>query len=78
LIAFNDGQSDVPPLPEDVTAMGDGNIDRTDIPLYPHISEMFGASSSFYVLLRPDNYIGLISKDFSPEVVASYFNIVGF
>jgi hypothetical protein len=77
LIVFNDGQTEFPGSTGNAAEKWSDQIERTDIPLYPHISDMFGSTNSFFVLLRPDNYIGLISKDFSPETVRSYFNNVG-
>ena len=70
LISFSDG------LAEDGAA--EMNIDfdsfltRRHLPLYPHIAEAFGTTESFNVLLRPDNYIGLISKGDSLEPVEKY------
>jgi 2-polyprenyl-6-methoxyphenol hydroxylase-like FAD-dependent oxidoreductase len=72
LIVFHDGISDVSPLPQDLMDEWKGRIDSTVIPLYPAIAEKFGARESFFVILRPDNYIGMISADFSPEAVEGY------
>jgi hypothetical protein len=74
LVAFNDGKDRLPPLPDEVTSKWNGQIDRTDIPLYPHIIETFGSTSTFYTLLRPDNYIGLISSDMTGEAIRSYLD----
>jgi 2-polyprenyl-6-methoxyphenol hydroxylase-like FAD-dependent oxidoreductase len=78
LIAFNDGKTEIAALNEEAAGKLGERIGRTDIPLYPHISEMFGSTTSFFVLLRPDNYIGLISKDPAPEAVTSYLKNAGF
>ena len=43
---------------------------------HSHVSELFGTDKSFFMILRPDNYIGLISDDLSPEVVESYLTLV--
>jgi 2-polyprenyl-6-methoxyphenol hydroxylase-like FAD-dependent oxidoreductase len=51
-------------------------IDSHVIPLYPHIAETFGGEESFAVLLRPDNHIGLISRDQSLRPVTEYLNRV--
>jgi hypothetical protein len=67
---------DIPPLHEDLMKEWEGQIDSTVISLYPEIVDIFGTKESFYVILRPDNYIGLISDDFSPEVVRGYLNRV--
>ena len=70
LVSFSDG------LAEDGAAEIDGDFNplltRHHLPLYPHIAEAFGTTESFNVLLRPDNYIGLISKGDSLEPVEKY------
>ena len=76
LIVFFDGKTEIPPLPEDLMDKWDGKIDSTVISLYPNIAEIFGTKESFFVILRPDNYIGLISNDFSPDVVRKYLDLV--
>jgi 2-polyprenyl-6-methoxyphenol hydroxylase-like FAD-dependent oxidoreductase len=50
-------------------------IDFHEFPLYPNIAEIFGAKQTFSVLLRPDNYIGLISTENSATILAEYFRI---
>jgi 2-polyprenyl-6-methoxyphenol hydroxylase-like FAD-dependent oxidoreductase len=72
LVAFYDGKTESA-LPDELTQKWSGLIDSTTISLYPHIGETFGASQSFYVILRPDNYIGLISSNFSTEAIQGYF-----
>ena len=42
-------------------------FDRYVIPLYPHVAELFGNDKPFNVLLRPDNYIGFVSLNISPD-----------
>lgn len=76
LIVFDDGKTAVPPLPDDLMQEWKAKIDSTVLPLYPEIAEKFGTTHAFYLILRPDNYIGSISSDFSPEVVRSYLNLV--
>jgi hypothetical protein len=49
-------------------------IDFNIIPLYPRVIEIFGTNQSFKVLLRPDNYIGLLSTDLSLNDIKAYFN----
>ncbi len=53
---------------------GNDFTDSFEIPLYPNIAEIFGATKTFRVLLRPDNYIGLITEDPSGEDVRAYFS----
>jgi hypothetical protein len=76
LIVFFDGKTEVPPLPDDLMEKWKGKIDSTVISLYPQVAEIFGTKGSFFVILRPDNYIGLISNDFSPEGVRKYLDRV--
>lgn len=47
-------------------------VDHSTLPIYPQIAEIFGTSKSFNVLLRPDNYIGLITSDVSSAPVENY------
>ncbi len=72
LLVFFDGNTEIPPLPDDLMKEWEGLIDSTVISLYPNIAEIFGTKESFFIILRPDNYIGLISNDFSPELVRKY------
>ncbi|MEQ1605949.1 MAG: FAD-dependent monooxygenase [Pyrinomonadaceae bacterium] len=74
LVVFHDGQTEIPSLPDDLMREWEGMIDSTVLPLYPNVAEIFGTAASFFVILRPDNYIGMISNDFSPEAVRSYLN----
>ena len=76
LVVVFDGRSEVPPLPDDLMKQWDGVIDSTVISLYPNVTEIFGTTESFYVILRPDNYIGLISNDFAPDEVRKYLNLI--
>ena len=76
LVIFHDGKSAVRPVPE-LTKEWTNKIDTHTYSLFPHISETFGASESFYLILRPDNYIGRISNDFSPEAIEFYFSTIG-
>jgi 2-polyprenyl-6-methoxyphenol hydroxylase-like FAD-dependent oxidoreductase len=76
LVSFFDGKTEIPALPDDVQQKWGGAIDSTVVSLYPHIAEAFGTTESFFVILRPDNYIGLISNDLSPDVVRDYLDLV--
>ena len=77
LVVFFDGKTEIPPLPPDLMAEWDPLIDSTVISLYPNVAETFGTKESFFVILRPDNYIGMISNNFSPEAVKNYLNLIG-
>jgi 2-polyprenyl-6-methoxyphenol hydroxylase-like FAD-dependent oxidoreductase len=76
LIVFFDGKTEVPALPDDLMEKWKGKIDSTVISLYPQVAEIFGTKESFFIILRPDNYIGLISNDFSPDGVRKYLDRV--
>jgi 2-polyprenyl-6-methoxyphenol hydroxylase-like FAD-dependent oxidoreductase len=47
-------------------------IDFNVIPLSPQVKEIFGTHQPFTVLLRPDNYIGLVSSETSLDELWSY------
>ena len=53
-----------------------GLVDYHVAPLTPAVSEAFGSSEPFSVLLRPDNYISFISADTSLEPLANYLKDV--
>ena len=72
LVIFSDGKTEIPPLPADLMDEWKGRIDSHFFPLYPHVAEVFGSDASFFLILRPDNYIGLISNEFSPDSVRKY------
>lgn len=74
LLTFFDGQGEEPHLPETIIEKYPELIDFQTIPLYPNIAQTFGAKESFIVLLRPDNYIGLISSDVSADAAIGYLN----
>jgi 2-polyprenyl-6-methoxyphenol hydroxylase-like FAD-dependent oxidoreductase len=51
-------------------------FDHQVVPLSPDAVEAFGTQKPFRLLLRPDNYIGLISADTSLGSVTDYFREV--
>ena len=76
LVTFYDGKNEVPVPPDDLMQQWEGAIDCTVISLCPNVAAIFGTNESFYVVLRPDNYIGLISNDFSPNELRKYLTLV--
>jgi 2-polyprenyl-6-methoxyphenol hydroxylase-like FAD-dependent oxidoreductase len=48
-------------------------IDCHQIAIDTRVSEIFGTSNDFGILLRPDNHIAFISSQITPEKVADYF-----
>ena len=78
LVVFTDGKTEIPPLPEDLMDQWREGIDSHFFQLHEKIAEIFGNSGAFFLILRPDNYIGLISDEFSPELVRHYLiSVVG-
>jgi hypothetical protein len=68
LIVFKNGAGEsLQPGPE-----WNGTIDVHHFELTETVRTRFGTDDPFFVILRPDNYIGLISDDFSPEIVSKY------
>ncbi len=71
LLTFSDGQTET--FSRDET-LQDNFYDYRVYPLYPHIAEIFGSKNSFSVLLRPDNYIAMITDDNSLEKINEYLH----
>jgi 2-polyprenyl-6-methoxyphenol hydroxylase-like FAD-dependent oxidoreductase len=76
LIFFSDGKEASAGTPEEFRTEFADMLDVHSIPLYPNIAEIFGTAGSFLVLLRPDNYIGLISSGTSFDDVKQYLRKV--
>lgn len=72
LLTFFDGSGNLPDLPESFINHYSTVIDFQHLPLYPHITEIFDATETFMILLRPDNYIGFISAEISSESLENY------
>ena len=49
-------------------------VDIHSFSLYPNVAEIFGTSMSFHILLRPDNYIGLIAAGTSLYAAKTYLD----
>ena len=73
LVIFSDGTAEAPPIPETWPV----RIDLHLFPLTDVVREHFGRDDPFYVVLRPDNYISLISDDLSPAGLADHLKIFG-
>ena len=74
LLTFFDGVNAAPETPAKFQTDYAGLMDFHALPLYPKIAETFGVAETFSVLLRPDNYIGMISAPASFETVENYLN----
>ena len=53
-----------------------GLVDFNVVSLHPQVAEVFGTKKSFNVLLRPDNYVGLISSETWPDDMRIYLKKV--
>ncbi len=78
LVIFSDGSENYDKFQADIKNRFDDRLDINLIPLIPKAAEIFGAEKSFFVLLRPDNYIGLISDKISAAEIKRYFNDIYF
>ncbi|MBH8551017.1 FAD-dependent monooxygenase [Nostocaceae cyanobacterium CENA357] len=74
LLVFSDGKHDYEDLKAELENKYGNLIDFNVIPLYLIVGEIFGTHRPFQVLLRPDNYIGLISTDVSLNDLQAYFD----
>ena len=74
LVVFNDGENSIPEIAGELIKAWPGQIDSTIIDLDAEIANIFASAGSFYVLLRPDNYIALISDRFVADDLRNYFN----
>lgn len=70
LLVFADGTTAI----NEITADLGGRADFHVFPLYPNIAEIFGATETFTVLLRPDNYIGYLAAGYSVGDVNEYLD----
>ena len=66
--------ADVPPLPDDLMQRWAGLIDTQIFSMNETVAKAFGTNKPFFVLLRPDNYIGLIADEFSPDLIVKYLD----
>ncbi|MGF1479317.1 MAG: FAD-dependent monooxygenase [Cyanophyceae cyanobacterium] len=74
LLIFTDGEHSVQELQPKLNQEYGHWLDYTVIPLYPRVVELFGLSQPFQVLLRPDNYIGMVSTSLSWKDLKTYFS----
>lgn len=74
ILVFSDGKHSYENLKSALEDEYGELIDFNIMPLYPHAVEIFGINQPFNVLLRPDNYIGMISIPFALDDLKSYMN----
>jgi len=72
LLTFTEPGADTPPISDVISDKWTGRFDSHSYPLTDAVKEAFGCDHSFFAILRPDNYIGLLSDDFAPTVVERY------
>ncbi len=68
LLTFFDGQNKSAITETDLPDF----VEMQTLTLYPHIAEIFGMHRTFTALLRPDNYIGFITTENTPEKIKEY------
>jgi FAD binding domain len=76
LLLFAGNEHWVGDLRQELEQEAIGAIELKVIPLNPQILEIFGTSLPFQLLLRPDNYIGFISKSASLTDLKTYIHEV--
>lgn len=76
LLIFSDGEGDYERETTEFARNWNHCMDQQTVPIYPHVAEIFGVTIPFFVLLRPDNYIGLISSTISSRRLANYLKEV--
>ncbi|MBV8887496.1 MAG: FAD-dependent monooxygenase [Chroococcidiopsidaceae cyanobacterium CP_BM_RX_35] len=74
LIVFSNGEHGYEDLKAELDREYGDRIDFKIMLISPRVTELFGTTQPFKVLLRPDNYIGLLSTDFSLSDLKAYFN----
>ena len=74
LIIFSDGQTEIPPMSAEMMNRWNKEIDSHVYTLTEKVSDLFGCDHTFFLILRPDNYIGLITDDLSPDRARKYLD----
>lgn len=70
LLVFSVGKTEAPM--QEPPSGWTGRVDTHNFEIDDAVREHFGRDSAFCLILRPDNYIGLISDDLSAETVSGY------
>jgi 2-polyprenyl-6-methoxyphenol hydroxylase-like FAD-dependent oxidoreductase len=74
VVTFYDGRGTEPRQISSVTSFADQQY----LPLYPKVTEIFGATRTFTIVIRPDNYIGFLTTGHPEKEILDYFgNIFG-
>ena len=72
VLIFSDDSVEIPPLPDRLGKDWHDRIDFNYFELNDDVRDRFGTGEPFFVILRPDNYIGMISDEFDPHAVEAY------
>ena len=72
LVVFSEGSADPIALRGSLTEKWRGRIDSHFFESSRDIYDRFGIDRPFFVIIRPDNYIGMISDDLSPDAIETY------
>ncbi len=73
LLVFCDHEQADPSLQSEFAHTYSDWLDLSVVPLYPSVVKLFGQKQPFQVLLRPDNYIGLITENLDADPLKAYF-----
>lgn len=75
-IAFQKDNPITENVSTEVESSGRGLVDFQSVALTDSIADIFGMGKPFFVLLRPDNYIGFITRVFTAARLDEYFSRV--
>ena len=79
LLTFPDGQTNDQEANGEIETKYAQLVDQHNVPLYPHVAEVFGMNKSFAVLLRPDNHIAFISRRNTSSRLSVYLKeVIGY
>src|SRR5262247_4114358 len=61
-------------LKDELTSQYPELVDFNGFPISPEVQEIFGTNKDFSVLLRPDNHVGSITTETSPDRIRTYLD----
>ncbi len=74
LLVFSNTKSDFHRVKAKLESQYAESVDFNTAPIYLQAAKAFGTNNPFCILLRPDNYIGFISMETSPDKLKVYLN----
>jgi len=78
-LAFSNRETDFQTFKTELESQYADFIDFNANPLNPNVAEAFGTDKPFNMLLRPDNYVGLISSETSCDEIKIYLkDVIGY